>query len=198
VGSDLSVRQINGEVEKAVNRRCWGAASRHELSERKLNADEWRSDEVGLLLPPKLVRTCGSRSSLSRSGFLDRGGRRQDGPDEQDEAESPAPGTCLDDGSVSSVTPEAWERVTGVLRDPGSTACTRPAGAAGTGVGRLGMRVEDLLACDRSLAGRLWMGSSGTGKRGCQSGWVPRRSARAKTDRDPVTGGGSMGSDLSV
>jgi len=94
-----------------VNQRFRGAASCHELSERKMNADEWRSDEVGLLLPPKPVRTCGSRSSLSRSGFLDRGGRRQDGPDEQDAPESALPGTCQEDGSVWSVTPEAWERL---------------------------------------------------------------------------------------
>jgi hypothetical protein len=58
------------------SRRCRGAGSCHELSERKMNADEWLSDEVGLLLPPKLVRICGSRSSSSRSGFLDRGGDR--------------------------------------------------------------------------------------------------------------------------
>ena len=58
------------------SRRCRGAGSCHELSERKMNADEWRSDEVGLLLPSELVRTWGRRSSLSRSGFLDRGGDR--------------------------------------------------------------------------------------------------------------------------
>jgi hypothetical protein len=102
---------MSGEVENAVFRQCRGVAASHELSARKMNADEWRSDEVGLLLPPKPVRTCGSRSSLSRSGFLDRGGRRQDGPDEQDAPESPGPGTCQEDGSVWSVTPEAWERL---------------------------------------------------------------------------------------
>jgi len=93
------------------SRRCRGAGSCHELSERKMNADEWRSDEVGLLLPSKPVRNCGRRSSLSLWDFLDRGGRRQDGQDEQDGFDSAGLGTCLDDGPVSSVTPEAWERL---------------------------------------------------------------------------------------
>ena len=76
-----------------------------------MNADEWRSDEVGLLLPSELVRTWGRRSSLSLWDFLDRGGRRQDWQDEQDAPESAVPGTCQEDGSFWSVTPEAWERL---------------------------------------------------------------------------------------
>ena len=92
------------------SRRCQGAASCHELSERKMNAVEWRSDEVGMLLPSKPVRTLRQPIVLVALG-LPGSRRRQDGQDEQDASEWAGPGTCQEDCSVWSVTPEAWERL---------------------------------------------------------------------------------------
>ena len=86
--------------------------------------DEWRSDEVGLLLPLKPVRTCGRRSSLSRSGFLDRGGDRigrmnRMRPNRRDRE------------PVRKTVPFGPSRRRrrsgyGVRSDPGSTACVWP------------------------------------------------------------------------
>jgi hypothetical protein len=75
-----------------------------------MNADERLSDEVGLPFPPKPVRTLRQTIVLVALGFPGSR-RRQDGQDEQDAPESAGPGTCQEDGSVWSVTPEAWERL---------------------------------------------------------------------------------------